>query len=339
MYFENNHLRLRRGAKKAFKVQQVRISAALQALPSSYGLFSDGGSGSGPKLILPDNSPATDSAAHDGGKAGLGSLLKTASPHEAHAASPPSPPVRYASSEPIHAEKLAVVIETHMTKNLIPLMLHFASVLGPGWKVILFTIESNWKTPQSVPFRRALQQNRITINYLPEDADFGSREAVSEFLTRPWFWEQLQSAYRVLLFQTDSIICANSNYTVEDFIHYDFVGAPLKSDFGSGYNGGLSIRNPKMMLSLTTSQAFSYREDSKSGRVEYSFEDQWFYTRLSERNDANLPSQETAMKFSVETIYYETPLGYHQPQRWQPDNMEQIQEYCPEVGMLMSQRF
>ncbi len=224
-----------------------------------------------------------------------------------------------------------------MTKNLIPLMLHFASVLGPGWKVILFTAESKWKTPQSVPFRRALQQNRITIKYLPEDTDFGSREAVSEFLARPWLWEQLQSAYRVLLFQTDSIICANSNYTVEDFLHYDFVGAPVRSDFGSGYNGGLSIRNPKMML--TTSRAFNYHEDYKSGRAEYGFEDQWFYSRLSERNDANLPNQETAMKFSVETIYYETPLGYHQPQRWQPDNMEQIQEYCPEVGMLLSQRF
>ena len=53
---------------------------------------------------------------------------------------------------------------------------------------------------------------------------------------------------------------------------------------------------------------------NESGGNDVSFEDQWFYSRLKERG-ANLPS-EVARTFAVETIYYERPLGYHQPQRW-----------------------
>ncbi len=163
--------------------------------------------------------------------------------------------------------------------------------------------------------------------------------AVSEFLTGPWLWQQLQNACRVLLFQGDSIICANSEHTIEEFLQYDFVGAPIKSDIGRGYNGGLSIRNPRLMLNLTTTPTFNFREDSQKGVTELYFEDQWFYTKLLERGHSNMPDQETAKKFAVETVYFETPLGYHQPQRWQSDHMEQIQEYCPEVGMLLGHRF
>ena len=123
---------------------------------------------------------------------------------------------------------------------------------------------------------------------------------------------------------------------MDDFLEFDLVGAPIAPQFGHGYNGRLSLHNPKLMLDVvyTAHNSFS----NESGGNEVSFEDQWFYGRLKERG-AKLPSEEVARKFAVETIYYERPLGYHQPQRWQHDHIKQITKWCPEVGLLMGRRF
>jgi len=63
------------------------------------------------------------------------------------------------------------------------------------------------------------------------------------------------------------------------------------------------------------------------------FEDQWLNARVRERN-GNLPSPEEAIKFSVESVYYERPLGYYQAARWQKDDLTKIAERCPEIGLL-----
>ncbi|PKS13382.1 hypothetical protein jhhlp_000153 [Lomentospora prolificans] len=227
---------------------------------------------------------------------------------------------------------LAVVIETEATPNLIPLMLHFSNVLGPDWSVVLYTLEKSWEMPSSPAFNRAREAGKIDIRFLPPDTTFDSSRAVSLFLTKPWFWEQLQSAHRVLLWQTDSIICSKASQTVEEFFDYDLVGAPIDSKFGQGYNGGLSIRNPKLFLSITQESDFE-----TSGAA---FEDQWFFKEAEARKDRGvlLPSEQTAKYFAVETIYYQWPLGYHQPKRWQADKMDEIEEWCPEVKMILSER-
>ncbi|KAJ4388190.1 hypothetical protein N0V93_008797 [Gnomoniopsis smithogilvyi] len=223
----------------------------------------------------------------------------------------------------------AVIIETSIIANLIPIMLHFSNVLGLNWGMTLFTLEENWTEPLSPVFQRALTSGRIEIRFLPEDVELTSSRGVSIFLTQPWIWEQLASAERVLLFQADSIICTKSEDIVDNYFMYDFVGAPIDAKYGQGYNGGLSIRNPRLFLEVVKETDFL-----TSGAE---FEDQFFYKKLKEKN-AEMPAEEIAKRFSVETVYYETPLGYHQPQRWQANNMRAIETWCPEVKMLIGRR-
>lgn len=227
---------------------------------------------------------------------------------------------------------MAVVIETQATPNLIPLMLHFSNVLGPHWSVVLFTLEEFWESPSSLAFDRALDAGRIEVRFLPPETQLKSSRAVSLFLTSPWFWEQLQSAYRILLWQTDSIICSKAEQAVEDFFGYDYIGAPIQKAYGKGYNGGLSIRNPKLFLQITQESDFEH-----SG---VQFEDQWFFNQTSARvgQGVVLPTEETAKYFAVESIYHERPLGYHQPSRWQSGHMTEIEEWCPEVKMILGRR-
>ncbi len=62
------------------------------------------------------------------------------------------------------------------------------------------------------------------------------------------FWKHLISRRKILIFQTDSIICPNSDFTIEDFTSYDYIGSkwPRVRPVGliiDGGNGGLSLRD------------------------------------------------------------------------------------------------
>jgi len=69
-------------------------------------------------------------------------------------------------------------------------------------------------------------------------------------------------------------------------------------------------------------------------------EHQWFYRKMLELPDrgkleARLPSPEAAMTFSVESVWYDKPLGYHRVQRWHSDKMDEVDKWCPEHRMVM----
>lgn len=240
-------------------------------------------------------------------------------------------------SRPYYPSGAAVIIETRVTPKLVSVMLHFASVLGPNWPVVLYTLEDGWATPTSAPLARALASDRVRVRHLPPNTTFPSHHSVSLFLTRPWLWEELQSAPRVLLFQTDSVVCANANATIDDFADWDLIGAPIAPGYGSGYNGGLSLRNPRLMRDIARLHGRGFESGSEGGapgvRNEDKFEDQWFYGKAQEMG-ARLPSPDLAREFAVETVYYEKPWGFHQPARWQQSHMSDILAWCPEVGML-----
>lgn len=78
----------------------------------------------------------------------------------------------------------------------------------------------------------------------------------------------------VLLFQSDSMLCANAARSVEDYFAYDFVGAPIASHLGVGYNGGLSLRKRGTIMRIL--ETWNWEETKKDGDR---FEDQWFYNR------------------------------------------------------------
>lgn len=226
-------------------------------------------------------------------------------------------------------EPKAIIIESVLMPTTIPLILHFASVLGPRWGMILFVLEETWSPATSAPLLRLRKSGQLEVRFLPKGTVLTDSHSVSRFLTQPWLWEQTAAAERVLMFQADSVLCSASEQAVDDYLAYDLVGAPIHEQYGQGYNGGLSLRNPRAYLNVTRTVDFA-----TSGQE---FEDQFFYGELL-RSGARMPERDIAKRFSVETIYYETPLGYHQPQRWQASNMPQIEKWCPEVKLLVGRR-
>jgi len=175
----------------------------------------------------------------------------------------------------LNTTKAAVIIETRFRTNLIPLILHFSTVLGPTWPILIYTsAESVGLFSASAALSRYLHSGLIQIRILPQSVLFTNSDSVNAFMTKPWLWESLAPAEHVLVFQSDSMLCANAARSVEDFFGFDFVGAPIAEGLGKGYNGGLSLRKRSSIMRILGE--WNWEETKKEGDR---FEDQWFFNR------------------------------------------------------------
>lgn len=83
--------------------------------------------------------------------------------------------------------KVAVIVENRIQKKLIPLILHFASVLGPEWPIVIYTsTESVGMFSASAAFNRFRKSGRIQIRLLPITVLFTNSNSVNAFFTKPW---------------------------------------------------------------------------------------------------------------------------------------------------------
>lgn len=117
----------------------------------------------------------------------------------------------------------------------------------------------------------------------------------NKLLTSKRLWRNLPD--KVLIFQSDSMLLRPG---VEEFLEWDFIGAPIKNIPGC-MNGGLSIRDSKAMLKVINHVAWSPQLGN---------EDIYFVNALRQMN-GKLPDKETAQKFSVETEFVLGSCGYH----------------------------
>jgi hypothetical protein len=175
-----------------------------------------------------------------------------------------------------------------------------------------------------------VKSGQVKIIELPSWATLEGYEAISGFLASEWFWTQFEPAERMLLFQTDSILCANSGRRVEDFFEYDFVGAahPYIKD---AFNGGLALRN--VPLSKQVVSKWDIADDVVNGTHFGLFEDVWFWDRMKSLG-GRFPTPEKAGEFAVDFIWAERPLGYHGINRgMHEERLEEIYAWCPEAAL------
>lgn len=143
------------------------------------------------------------------------------------------------------------------------------------------------------------------------------------------------------------MICAKAEKTLDDFLEYDFIGAPMGDKLGAdkGVNGGLSLRNRERMLEIVKNSNW---EDEKKGgrepdgRAKDNREDAWFWKKLKTfpllgdgTTKANLPDAETAMRFAVGPVWEDEPFGYELVHVWHEDRMDDVLRWCPEYVISM----
>ncbi|KAK6515453.1 hypothetical protein TWF506_007788 [Arthrobotrys conoides] len=239
---------------------------------------------------------------------------------------------------PYNETKLALLIENRSQPHLTPLLLHFMSVVPPEWPFLfLGSNESIAHIQKSGPIRGYISNGKLSVRLIPEDMKVDSQENLSKTMTRVDFYKMLLPAEWLFIFQTDSIICANSRVSLNDWVErgFSWVGASWGQDTKYGGNGGFNLRRVSHLLEVLTHQN---RHDGEK------LEDWWLTDRLGHMPNAKMANGTEEMEFSVEKIPYDTPLGYHtgwggkllMSQVWKERaQREQIFEYCPEIKILM----
>lgn len=155
----------------------------------------------------------------------------------------------------------------------------------------------------------------VHAKFLPDDwsmvhisQPMTTMQEYNELLASRGFWEAMCD--HVLIFQHDSLLLRHG---IEEFLEWDFIGAPLYHIPFPAMNGGLSLRKRDAMLKVIDN--FPYNGGN---------EDMFFCNGLQALN-GNLPDKETAKKFSVETEFSLGSLGFHSPWKYlTPEEVEQI---------------
>lgn len=158
----------------------------------------------------------------------------------------------------------------------------------PGFDLVIFGSDENKEL-----FKNNLQ------DFVFHRTDYKDRDGYTKLLTSPKFWELLAHYDRVLIFQADSMLLRTG---IEEFLEWDYVGAPWTFQKHGG-NGGLSLRNPSVMLSICRQNQW------RSGGEDI------FFCNLM-KNKYKLAPREVCEKFSVESIFKLGTLGYHQIDPW-----------------------
>lgn len=277
-------------------------------------------------------------------------------------------------SSPYNASKVALLIETRPMPLLAPLMLHFMSVVPPEWRFrFMGSPESVAHLNKSRAVRDKVDMGKLDLTYIPSNMSTAGQEMISRFLTNLWVYETvLAPAEWLLVFQTDSILCSNSRRSINDYLEYDWIGAPWHTYQRYGGNGGLSLRRVSSIIQVLRDQE---RIDGSEP------EDIWLAERLANRPGARMANGSVALTFSGEMYkgtdekvnknpsakyhdkldaaahgewveglddwragYYE-PMGYHTGGTgsmlhggiWgTPAMRKHIWDYCPEVKMTLA---
>jgi hypothetical protein len=199
---------------------------------------------------------------------------------------------------------VAVIIEPREHPHLeyvIRNMMHF---LGEGWGLHIVGSRTN----KDFLIKILDGMGHVSVTIL--DVDNLNREEFRAMRKSVPYWQGLPGK-KLLCFETDTLLC---RYGIHDYTHFDYIGAPWSegiaiSDRVRVGNGGLSIRSKQAMIDMCI---------KGKPRVIPS-EDSYFSLHLHLHKDLyNLPDVETAKTFSVESMYYPTPLGFHKAWMYLP---------------------
>lgn len=198
--------------------------------------------------------------------------------------------------------KLRAVTVLHTSCSTLAFTLaNFAGNLGTGWPLAVLHNEAlthyvaTTKLVQNIVADGRLHTvslERHGFDTLP----LNSTRGYSRLIASSRFW-QFVNADRVLIFQTDSVLCSLSPWRVDDFLEYDYVGAPwlVPYDGITVGNGGLSLRKVSTMQAVTHQFPFDGDEH----------EDIYFSRALKAMQDSGapirLPSSQVARTFAYET--------------------------------------
>ena len=240
----------------------------------------------------------------------------------------------------------AVIVESRPLQNFATICLSHMKYLPDNTDLVIYTTDSTKKVfkeqfkkiplkpifrtyPDNVDIPSGMYSVQGFEDLIKQNKNLEPILHFCIFTTSENFWKELSSYYRVLIFQTDTAILKKG---IESYYDWDYIGAPCYNYINevSVLNGGLSLRNPRLMEFICRyygwdSDLPEMVELGKYSSASFFAEDIFFCTRMIKYNIGNYPSLEVAKTFSMETQFELGTLGYHKIEDYlTPEQVEQI---------------
>jgi len=225
----------------------------------------------------------------------------------------------------------AIIVEPREHPALEFVLQNFNDNLSDEWSFIVFHGNKNINYTKKI-CNKIFKKERIQLVKL--DTDNITINDYNELFYDNIIYDNIPTEI-FLVFQTDSIICKKHKDLINDFLKYDYVGAPWNN--GQVGNGGLSLRKKSKMLEILNNCKKKTNFLIEENRLDN--EDLVFSNNSKTCNSdvhLNIPSFETAKDFSIETIYNNKSFGIHKAydyfdEYFDKESQLKIQEWCPEI--------
>lgn len=124
--------------------------------------------------------------------------------------------------------KVAMIIEPRVMPHLVPQLLHMIAVVPPDWRFLYIgSPESTTMLGRSSAVKHQQVIGKLDLMVLPEPWDISSKEMVFRTLTDARFYDEFLPGVEWLLkYEYDSILCANSESSLNEWLHWHWAGAP-----------------------------------------------------------------------------------------------------------------
>jgi hypothetical protein len=207
----------------------------------------------------------------------------------------------------------AIIVEPRKHAALPFVLNNFLENLSDDWNVIIFHGNLNLEYINEI-IDSELEKYRQRISLINLNIDNLTRDDYNNlFMRNKEFYNNIPTE-TFLLFQTDTMIFSKYKNIINNFLEYDYVGAPWNhsptprnSDERVG-NGGLSLRKKSKMLEIMDVETdFNCPED--------------VFFSCSDLVKLYKPSKNKAKLFSIENVFSYVTFGCHQP--WV------LLKYCP----------
>jgi hypothetical protein len=183
--------------------------------------------------------------------------------------------------------------------------------LSPNWNILVLHGKQNEEFVNNI-IQQFPQEHRDRIKTTTLPVDNLTIPEYNTLLTSKEFYDRIPTEI-FLIFQTDSMICKNSNIKIDDFFEYDYVGAPFAHLNGMVGNGGFSLRRKSKMVEILEKCKYNGTDP-----------EDYFFANVCKDVTSHKPSSEQAYKFSNEGKITAHSFGVHKPWIWV--NAEQINE-------------
>jgi len=220
----------------------------------------------------------------------------------------------YKKVETFEQKYTAIIVEPRKHPALRYVLNNFCTNLSDDWQFIIFHGNLNKEFVEEI-IDDDLQKYKDKIKLIDLHVDNLQISDYNKLFKSLEFYDNIPTE-TFLVFQTDSIICSENKEKLKEFLHYDFVGAPWKEGDGGTEvrNGGLSLRKKSKMIEILQNKP---GDDMN--------EDVYF----CHYDNINKPEFDESKKFSVESIFYDSPFGVHKAWAYlSDDEQNELNEHC-----------